>query len=1027
LADTVEFGLLGPLSVRVNGEPVPIPRGKQRILLATLLLRPGRTVPADQLADVMWREGPPPSATITLQNYVKRLRQALGAVARDRVVTQPGGYLIRVKPGELDLAAMEQALAAARRAAREDAWLRAADEAAAALALWRGEPLCDVDLPLLAAPEVSRVAELRLQAGELRAEADLQLTRHAEVITDLEQLVADAPLREHLHALLMLALYRCGRRAEALEAYGRARDMLVEDLGSEPGPELQDLHRQILRDDPALLPLPASAPEATTQSLAVPQQLPAAVSCFTGRDAELAALSSLLDALPGTAAPALVISAIGGTAGVGKTALALHWAHQVAGEFADGQLYVNLRGYDPREPVAAADALAGFLRDLGVPGTEIPDSAEERAGLYRGKLAGRRVLVVLDNARDGEQIRPLLPGDPGCLAVVTSRDSLAGLVATDGAIRLDLDVLPLADAIELLRSLIGPRADIDPEAAADLAGLCARLPLALRITAELAAARCEVPLAELVRELQANRLDVLDAGEERADVRAVFSWSVRQLPADAADAFALAGLHPGQDMDVHAAAALAGTAAVHARRMLDGLLRASLLHAAGAGRYGMHDLLRTYARERAAARDPGDHRDQALTRLFEYYLATAAAAMDVLFPAEACLRPPVLPGSVVTPDLLRDGAARAWLDAERANLVAVVVHCAGHGWLRHAADLAGTLFRYLLNGGHLPEADTIFGHVLQAARRSGDLAAEGPALIGLGGTSILKGRFHEAAAYYQTALERYRNCGDRAGQARAVHNLGTAEVQLHNLVSAADYYRQAIAAYRDAGDSLCAARAMADLAAAETELGSYDEAAEHLQRALPVLRREKDQYREAGALSWSAEISLRRGQLAQAADLSLQSLTLYRRLENRKGAADRLTSLGQIGVRRAEYQQAIGYLRQALALFRQVGDQYGETVTLRTLAEALLGAGRPAEARAALEQALQLAAETGNTYQQACARRELAENYHSAGEDEHARHHWRQALDLYTDLGAPEAEQVRSRLGALETERAEPLAGQAAD
>jgi tetratricopeptide (TPR) repeat protein/transcriptional regulator with XRE-family HTH domain len=753
-----------------------------------------------------------------------------------------------------------------------------------------------------------------------------------------------------------------------------------------------------------------------------PHQLPAAVAGFIGRAVELEALSRILadtwDGSPGT----VVISAIGGTAGVGKTALALRWAHQIAARFGDGQLYVNLRGYDQGEPVVAGDALAGLLRALGVPGQEIPDETAERSRLYRSMLAGRRVLVLLDNARDGEQVRPLLPGDSGCVAVVTSRDQLAGLVAADGARRIDLDVLPLADAVALLRSLVGGRADEDPDATVALAGLCSRLPLALRIAAELAAARPAVPLADLVGELEADRLASLDAADDRADVRAVFSWSYRQLPDDAARAFALIGLHPGADLDVHAAAALVGTTAVQARRVLGRLHRASLVQATGSGRYGMHDLLRAYARERAVAaeregaRDAAGRCDQALTRLFDYYLAAAAAAMDIVFPAEAHLRPRVPPSATGVAGIPGEAGARAWLDAERANLAAVVVHCAGQGWHRPAVGLAATLRRYLIDGSHLPEAHAIYSHLLHAARRSGDPAAEASALHGLGSIRMKRGDFRDAAEHYQAALQRYRQLGDREGEAQVLRNLGTTEFQLRNHRSAIDYYRQAIAACQHAGDSFGMAGAMCGLSNAESELGCYDQAAEHLQSALQVFRHAKDQRREAQALEGIGQLNFLRGQLTQAADFFGQALALYRLLDNPAGVAMGLSNLGDVSVRRGKYAQAIGYLREALAVSRQAGDRYGETLTLITLAEALNGAGQPAAARAELAAALRLAAETGNTYQQACAHRELAESHDNAGEDEQAGHHWQQALTLYSQLGAhDEAAQARTRLSALET------------
>jgi tetratricopeptide (TPR) repeat protein len=749
---------------------------------------------------------------------------------------------------------------------------------------------------------------------------------------------------------------------------------------------------------------------APPESSSAPWQLPAAVSHFTGRTAELDALTAALDR---SAAHTMVISALAGMGGVGKTALAVQWAHQVAGRFRDGQLYVNLRGYDAHEPVSPGDALAGFLRALGVAGQQIPDDAEERARLYRSRLAGRRMLVLLDNARDSEQVRPLLPGDPGCAAVVTSRDQLAGLVVADGARRLDLDVLAPADAVGLLRSLIGSRADEDPAAVADLAGLCARLPLALRIAAEHAAARPDAALGGLVTELTTARLDGLDAGDARADVRAVLSWSVRQLPDDVAAAFALIGLHPGTDLDTYAAAALTGTTAARAHRMLGRLHRASLVQAAGPGRYGMHDLLRAYAREQAPARDGGDQRRQALTGLFDYYLAAAAAAMDVVFPAEAHHRPAVALGMASAPEFSGEADARGWLDRERANLVAAAVYCANRGWPEHATSLAATTFRYLLIGNYLPEALTICEHALQAARESGDLAAEAGALNGLGGIRSTTGHFRDASGHFQAALACYRRCGNRDGEARALCNLSEIEYRLNNHHVAADYGRQAIAAFGDAGDRLGMARALCELAGPEIELGSLDQASEHLQLAVQVLRADGDQVGEAEALQRMGALGLRRGELADASRFHEQSLAIFRRIDHPTGIAAELRNLGEVGLRRGDYPHAISCLQQALALFCQIGDQHGETLTRRGLARGLRQAGQASAARAQLETALRLAADTGSTYQQASVHRDLADSHHAVGQDEHARHHWQQALTLYTQLGAPEADKVRSSLTGL--------------
>jgi DNA-binding SARP family transcriptional activator len=428
-----EFGLLGPLQVRLGGTDVPVRAARQRAVLAALLLSANQVVPVAELAALLWGAAPPPSARVTVQNYVLRLRTALGPAGRARISTQlgqPGGYLIRVEPGELDVHRFEALLAGARAAAGTGAWPAAAERARAALALWRGEPLADVESAGLAGREGARLAGLRLQALEARIEADVRLGGHAEVITELQRLIGEHPRRERFHAQLMLALYSCGRRAEALAAYRRARGVLIAELGTEPGAELRELHQRMLAADPGL----GGTGWAAGPARPVPRQLPAAATAVTGRAAELAALTSLLDRASG--GQAVPIGVIGGPAGAGKTTLAVGWAHQAAGRFPDGQLYVNLGGAD--WPVPAEVALAAFLTSLGLPGDQIPAEPDERAARFRSLLAGRRVLVVADNAWSAEQVRPLLPGSAACMALVTSRDPLAGLVARDGAWRLDL-------------------------------------------------------------------------------------------------------------------------------------------------------------------------------------------------------------------------------------------------------------------------------------------------------------------------------------------------------------------------------------------------------------------------------------------------------------------------------------------------------------------------------------------------------------------------------------------------------------
>ncbi len=1012
----MEFCLLGPLAVRRGETVVRVQAGKQRAVLAALLLNANRVVAVEELAETLWGAVPPPSARLTVQNYVLRLRKGLGDAGRSRIRTQPPGYVISVAAGELDLTRFEVLLGAAWEAARDRSWDTAAAQARAALALWQGEPLADVESDLLAEREVPRLANLRLQALETRIEADLHLGEHAEVTDELRQLVAAHPLREHLHALLMLALYRCGRRAEALAAYQHARDVLVDELGIEPGQELRELHRQILSADTALeLPAPWSPAGGTGR--AVPRELPAAVRHFTGRAGELEALTRLLDE-PVRKPGVVVISAIGGTPGVGKTALAVHWAHQVAERFPDGQMYVNLRGYDAGQPVSAADALAGFLRALHVPGQDIPADQEERAARYRSLLAGTQMLIVLDNAGNVEQVRPLLPGAPSCAVLVTSRDALAGLVARDGAARLDLDLFPLDEAVALLRSLIGPRADDDPAAAVQLAELCARLPLALRIAAELAAARRQAPLAVLVGELadQQQRLDLLDAvGDSRTAVRAVFSWSYRNLDAGAARAFRLAGLHPGPDLDPYALAALTDSTVRQARRVLDVLARAHLVQMTGLGRHGLHDLLRAYARELAATSDREDGQCAALTRLFDHYLYTAAVAMDSLHPAEHHRRPRIPPPSTAAPPVNDPDAAHAWLDAERATLVAMTAHAARRGWPAHATKLAATLSRYLENGSHYPEAITIYGHAGAAARRAGDRAAEATTLNALGGVHRRQGDYQQAAAHLEKALELFRQTADRAGQARALNNLGMIHHQQGRYQQAAELCWKSVNVFREIGDRFGEAKALDTLGIVLRQQGHYEQAISHHRDALTLGRKLGDLDGQAYALGYLGAIYLRQGCYQEAADSLQQALALFRQTRDRAGETDALIRLGAVCLGQRHLRQAASHLQEALALSRETGEQASEAEALNGLGEILLANGYPHHADARHTTALDLASQIGDKYQQARAHDGLGHVCNDTGDPHKARRHWQESLAIYEELGVPEADQVRAQLTAAQT------------
>ncbi|MFF5229786.1 ATP-binding protein [Dactylosporangium sp. NPDC000521] len=692
----------------------------------------------------------------------------------------------------------------------------------------------------------------------------------------------------------------------------------------------------------------------------VPAQLPPDVSAFTGRAAQLAALDAL--AVAAADQPTTVfVAVVTGPAGVGKTALAVRWAHHVRDRFPGGQLYVNLRGYDPARPMAAGDALTRFLTALGVAAEDVPVDEDDRAARFRTEVADRRLLLLLDNASSAEQVRPLLPGTASCTVLVTSRDTLPGLVAVDGARRVEVGLLTAGDAEVLLRRLIGSRARSAPDAVATLAEQCARLPLALRVAAELIAARPESTLDDLVAELhdQRRRLAVLAAGEDpRASVPAVLSWSVRHLPPPAARAFGLLGLHPGPDFDAYAAASLTGAGLTDTRDALALLVRAHLAHRTGPGRYGMHDLLRAYAREHAEA--PAEAR----RRMFDFYRATAARAVAALFAG------PQVPETASPAVPLGDrDAARGWLEAERAALLALVAESATGGQPAHAVALAAILARYLAGG---PPADAVAVHGLAADAALGDPAREAAARDALGLALLRQGRPATAAAQFDRAEALFADLGDLAGQARAALGQGLAEGQRHRLEAAAARFEHSLHLFEQAGDRAGEACALNNLGLVEERMGRYGPAEAHHQRAL----------------------------------------MLYEQLGSLRGRAAALTDLGIVEHRLGRPEQAAAHHRQALELFLDGRDRLGESWARNGLGEAAMTFGDASTALTHHAAALAAATIAAARDQQARAHLGLGNAHEALHDLSSARAHHEEAVRLFTDLGMPEADDLRTRLPA---------------
>jgi DNA-binding SARP family transcriptional activator len=1033
----MRYRILGPIEVWRDGQPLAVGGPQQQALLALLLLNACHVVSTDRLIADIWGERPPASARDLLRGCVTRLRRALYA---DRAPASPQpllkrgpGYLLEVHPGELDLHRFEELATAATAALADGSTVgleRAADLLHEALALWHG-PALDGGPPGACRAQAARLEEQRLAALEQRIDIDLRLGRHDRLAGELQLHLRANPLRERLWAQLMLALYAADRPADALATYREVRGLLVEQLGIEPGSTLQRIEQAILvGGDPfeayrsahaaraaerGRTPQPPPEPGPPDQpppepgprhqrspeqhpperaGPATPAQLPPGPSAFTGRAAHLKQLDTLLGREP----TAVAIGLITGSAGVGKTGLAVHWAHRLRSRFDDGQLFVDLRGYAPGPPVRPIEALAGFLRALGVPAQQLPADPEQAAALYRSLMADRRVLVLLDNAADCDQVRPLLPAGPGCLVVVTSRDQLTGLVAHDGAHRLPLDVLAPAEAQALLVQLLGPeRTAAEPGATADLAAACANLPLALRIAAANLDNHPDQRIADHVAELTSgDQLTALAVdGDDQSAVRVAFNRSYVRLPAAVRRLFRLSGLVPGPDLTADAAAALAGCTPKQAGRLLARLAAASLLAEPAPGRYGCHDLLRTYAAERVHA----DERGAATERLYDWYLHSADRAVTLLYPQMLRLHVPASDADVRPPDLTGHRHALEWLDAERPNLVAATVHAARHRPRRVAWLLADALRGYLMARMHTVDWLTVAEAGLAAGTAEADLCGQAAAELSLGDAHQRLSEYSTAAGHYQRALELSREAGWWEGQAGILGNIGNLHWLSAELPDAVDRYAEALALNRRTGRLAGQAMNLGSLGIAYRHLGRLPEAADHMTQAVALFRQIGSCNGEAIALGNLGEIHRDLGRFGDAVCNLTEALTRYRQTGDRGGEADTLRLLAATRSDAGESAPAVELAHAAMTLARDTGDLRVEANTLNTLSILDQRLGRPRQAADGHRRALALARETGNHYPEAVALIGLATAEQALQQPAAARAHAQQALATTRQIG----------------------------
>jgi DNA-binding SARP family transcriptional activator len=930
----VTFRLLGPVDVLVDGRRLDTGPPQRRAVLAALLVDAARPVPTDVLIERVWGEDPPTGVRAAVHTQVTRIRRVLREVdaagAPPRVAHRTGSYVLQIDPHCVDLHRFRALTAVARGEGCDDA--ERAALLTRALDLWHGPALANVPGAWAARMRDSLALE-RLDAAVHWADAAQRLGGSVDLIPRVHALLAEYPLAEPLAAVLMRALAVAGRGAEALAGYATIRARLAEELGADPGPHLRELHAAILRGTVTPLPMEVTEvpgasdgrrPKQGTASPRTPRtaarpadrptpaQLPQAPAPFVGRRSELEQLDACrVDAGAGP------VVAITGTAGIGKTALALHWAQRAVDRFPDGQLYVGLRGFDPAgRAMTTAEAVRDLLDALRVPADQIPAGLDAQAGLYRSLLAGRRMLVVLDDARDAEQVRPLLPGTATALTLVTSRDQLTALVALAGARPLTMDLLSRSDATRLLADRLGAaRVEAEPIAVRAVTAACARLPLALAIVAARAQ-QTGFTLADLAADLQdaGERLDALDGGDASTRIRAVFDTSYSALTPPAARLFRLLGLHPGADVSIAAAASVAGLPTPRTRRLLSELTRANLLSEPRPGRYTSHDLLRVYADDLTRRHDPPDARHAALHRLIDHYTHTAYGAAVTINPHRGAIRIPLAAAVAAThvvpwPDV---EAATGWLTTERQTLLSAARVAADTGFDTHAWQLAWSLDTFLHWRGHPADRLAVWRTALRAATRIGDPAAQAHAhrLIAL--TLTLAGSPPDTLTHhYRQALDLYARAGDAAGQAFTHMNM--AQLVLHS---------------------------------------HPDEALAHVTHALRLFRAADNRHGQALALNAIGWCHILLGHPERALPRCTESLRLHEQLGDPMGQANTWDSIGLAHHHAGRHRAAVDCYERSLVFARAVGDDQVEVETVVRLGDAHRAGGDTDAAHAVWRQAL---------------------------------------------------------------------------
>jgi DNA-binding SARP family transcriptional activator/tetratricopeptide (TPR) repeat protein len=997
-----DFRILGRLEVVVQHSQITDLTGRQRTLLASLLLRANEIVPVDELAERLWGATPPGSPRATLQTYVQRLRQTLGDPTR--VLTAPTGYQVVVEPGELDLARFRAQVV--RAAATRDLFDQA-ELLREALAQWRGRPLVDVPSESLRSQEVPYLEEERLEALERYFDVELRLGRHAALIRQLQAVAEEHPLREQLSVQLMLALYRSGRQADAFTVFQNVKQALAEQLGVDPGADLRALHQAILTGDPSVAAPPPVVPHsvevvtaAPAHPRAYPRQLPPDLRDFVGREEVIERIAGLLESDATTGVPLVVVS---GPPGAGKTALAVRVAHELAARFPDGQLYADLRGFSNTPALTPLQVISRFLVALGVSGQHVPSSLDEVTTLYRTLLADRRVLVLLDNAAAPSQVRPLLPSTPGCAVLVTSRNELRGLTALQGSRPVNLDVLVPAQSYEVLAKIVGAaRIDAEPEAAAAIAALCGHLPLALRIAAANLVARSACSVQEFAAELrQGNLLARLAIdGDDEAAVRGAFELSYTTLPAAAARLFRLLGLVPGPDFDVDVAAALGDVPVGEAARLLDQLTAANLVGRSSGARFQLHDLVRLYAVDRCHLEEDTASIAVATQRLYHFYLVRVDAAARLLYPVWITLLGPAQTCGDAGARFDHSSEALVWMDQEFLNITAAITHAGAEGPTDLAWPMAEALRPYLVTQGrYRAEGLSACLAVLGAAVEAGDFRAAAAMHNTLGAVYNRHAEYQRAMWHYSEELDLHRTGGFAVGEARALIAIGNVYQAMGELDEAARHIADGLRLAKENGSRAVSCLGWLNVSFVEMLRGNLDNAENAARQALSLCDDGGGRIAEGECRSILGELLLRRGRCTEAIEEFSKARYLYLSNSVSHYEADVLGLLALAHRELGDYLVAQKHAESAVRIANESSAHDEEADALAILGSIYLRLGHSPRALATLDDALALARRIGHVRAEIVALHGFAEHSRTSGDLESAGAHAEAALALSRSAG----------------------------